>query len=118
MSFASKYSKASPTFNVRLNHPVYTSLADLFSEYGSGHVFAISGVYINTKGKYGPQGMIAINDSLMVNLPSHLTETIEEMRKDEEAVEAINNGQAGFKIYLYQTKNGRTGYSVNWVDLD
>lgn len=117
MSFASKYSKASPVFNIRLNHPVYTSLADLFSEYGSGHVFAISGVYINTKGKYGPQALIAINESTLVNLPSHLLEDCEKMRKDPEAIEAINNGQAGFKVYQYSTKNGNTGFSVDWVDI-
>ena len=117
MAFASKYNKGNPTFKVKLHEPAYTTLADLHNENGSDHVYPIAGLYINTKGKYGPQGMIAINDSLMVNLPSHLTETVEEMRKDAEAVEAINNGQAGFKIYLYQTKNGRTGYSVNWVDL-
>lgn len=117
MSFASKYSKASPVFNVRLNHPVYTSLADLFSEYGSGHVFAIAGVYINTKGKYGPQACLAINENTMVNLPTHLLEDCEDMRKDPEAIEAINNGQAGFKVYQYTSKAGNSGFSVDWVDI-
>lgn len=117
MTFASKYSKSTPVFNIRLNHPTYTNLADLFNEYGSGHVFGIAGIYINTKGKYGAQAIIAINESTLVNLPSHLLEVCEEMRKDPEAVEAINNGQAGFKVYQYTSKSGNSGYSVDWVDL-
>ena len=117
MSFASKYGKASPIFNVKITKPVYTNLADLFSEYGSGQVFAISGVYINTKGKYGPQACIAINESTMVNLPSHLLEVCQEMRQDPDAVEAINNGQAGFRVYQYTSKAGNSGFSVDWVDL-
>ena len=117
MSFASKYSKASPVFNIRLNKPAYTSLPDLFAEYGKEHVFAIAAIYINTKGKYGPQPVVAINESTLVNLPSHLLEACEEMRKDPEAVDAINNGQAGFKVYQYSTKNGNTGFSVDWVDI-
>ena len=117
MSFASKYSKASPVFNIRLNNPAYTSLADLFAEYGKDHVFAIAAIYINTKGKYGPQAVIAINESTLVNLPSHLLEVCEDMRRDPEAVDAINNGKAGFKVYQYSTKNGNTGFSVDWVDI-
>ena len=72
MAFANKYNKGNPTFKVKLHEPAYTTLADLHNENGNDHVYPIAGLYINTKGKYGPQGMIAINDSLMVNLPSHL----------------------------------------------
>ncbi len=117
MSFATKYSKATPTFNVRINKPAYTTLADLYKENGKDEVYPIAGVYINTKGKYGAQGCIAINESLMVNLPAHMLEDCEEMRKDPEAIEAINSGQAGFRIYQYTSKAGNTGYSVDWVDL-
>lgn len=117
MSFASKYSKATPTFNVRLNKPAYTTLADLFKENGKDEVYPIAGVYINTKGKYGPQACIAMNESLMVNLPAHMLEACEEMRKDQEAIDAINNGQAGFKVYQYTSKAGKTGFSVDWVDI-
>jgi hypothetical protein len=46
-----------------------------------------------------------------------LTDVVERMRGDEEDVQAINDGLAGFTIYKYESKNGRTCYSVNWVDL-
>ena len=58
-----------------------------------------------------------MNESLMVNLPAHLLEACEEMRKDQEAIDAINNGQAGFKVYHYTSKAGKTGFSVDWVDI-
>ena len=117
MSFAKKYQKVSPKFNVRIHQPAYTSLADLYSENGKAHVYPIAGIYINTKGRFGPQACIACNDSLMVNLPNHLTEICEQMRADQEAVDAINAGQAGFRIYEYVSKSGVIRYSVEWVDL-
>jgi hypothetical protein len=39
------------------------------------------------------------------------------MQKDDEATDAINNGQAGFKVYQYTSKAGNVGYSVDWVDI-
>ena len=117
MTFAKKYQKVSPKYLIKLNSPAYTSLPDLFKENGKNHVYPICGIYINKKGRYGPQACLALDDSLMVNLPTHLTDVCEEMRQDPEATEAINNGQAGFKIYQYTTKTGRLCYSVEWVDL-
>ena len=117
MSFASKYSHATPLFNVRIKEPAYTSLADLFSEYGNDHVFPIAAIYINTKGMYGPQAVIVMNENTLVNLPSHLLKVCRDMIQDPEAVEAINNGNAGFKIYQYTGKNGNCGFSVDWVDI-
>ena len=117
MSFASKYSHATPLFNVRIKEPAYTSLADLFAEYGKDHVFPIAAIYINTKGMYGPQAVIAINESTLVNLPSHLLKVCKDMIGDPEAVTSINEGHAGFKIYQYTGKNGHCGFSVDWVDI-
>ena len=117
MAFAKKYSKATPRYTVKINHPAYISLADLYKENGSEQVYPICAIFINTKGNYGPQGALAIDESTIVNLPAHLTDVCQEMRQDPEATEAINNGQAGFKIYTYETKKGRLCYSVEWVDL-
>ena len=117
MSFAETYSKAAPLFTVRVSKPTYTNLADLFREYGTDHVFPVAGIYINNKGKYGPQPSAAISESLVVNLPPHLLDICETMRKDPEAVDAINDGKAGFKVYQYTTKSGKLCYSVNWVDI-
>ena len=117
MSFASRHNHVAPRYAVRISNPAYTSLADLYKENGGDFVYPICGIYINTKGRFGPQACIAINESILVNLPQHLTEVCEDMRADPEDTEAINNGQAGFKVYQYQSKGGRLCYSVTWVDL-
>jgi len=118
MSFASKYNHGQgPRWAVKLNHPSYTNLADLLAENGSDYVYPICAIYENDKGKYGPQPCVAISDTVLVNLPQHLLEDCRNMRQDSEAVEAINNGQAGFRIYTYNSKSGRACYSVSWVDL-
>jgi hypothetical protein len=117
MTFAKKFNRSTPRYKVRINHPAYTSLADLYRENGQDHVYCICAVFINEKGRFGPQGAVAIDENTIVNLPPHLLEACQEMRADNEATEAINNGQAGFSIYTYESKSGRLCYSVNWVDL-
>ena len=118
MSFASKYNRGSnPHYNIRISSPSYTSLADLFAEYGGDYVHPVCGIYINTKGKYGPQAVIAISESVLVNLPAHLLKEAEAMRDDPEATEAINAGAAGFRVYTYTSHGGRQCYSVSWVDI-
>lgn len=79
-------------------------------------VYPVDALYINTKGRYGDEGVI-LSMGVLVNLPQHLTETIKEMRSDNELTDAINKGSFGFKVYQYDANNG-SGYSVNWVDID
>ena len=118
MSFASKYNKTAPRWAVKLVQPAYTTLADLYAENGAGYVYPICAVYINTKGHYGPQPCVAISESMLVNLPPHLLEVCTDMRSDPEAVEQINAGLVGFKIYTYDSKARKGCYSVEWVDIN
>lgn len=117
MTFASKYSKSTPRFMIKVTNPEYTTLPDLFNANGSSHVYPFYAVYINRNGKYGPQAVLALSETLLVNLPAHKLEDCEKMLTDEEAVMSINAGLAGFRIYQYNTKSGRTGFSVDWVDI-
>lgn len=75
--------------------------------------YTILAIFINTKGKFGDQGVFITND-YQVNLPPHLLTLSQELRQDEEVIEAINNRQLAFEIYQYNGKNG-TGYSINLV---
>ena len=79
-------------------------------------VYPVDALYINTKGRYGDEGVV-LTMGVLVNLPQHLTETVKEMRSDNELTDAINKGEFGFKVYQYDGTNG-SGYSVNWVDID
>ena len=95
----------------------YKSLKTLYSEYGKGVIYKVNALYINTSGMYGEQPLI-VTDKEYVNLPTHLLETVKEIRDDEDMVNDINNGKVGFEIYEYDSnKNNRKGYSINWVEL-
>lgn len=77
--------------------------------------YTIEALFINTKGKFGNQGVIVI-ENYFVNLPNHLTEMIEEMRSDSEVTEAINNRELAFEIYEFTSKKyNRTSVSINIV---
>ena len=75
----------------------------------------IEALFINTKGKYGNQGVI-YTDGSIVNLPNHLTSLIEDMRNDSEVTEAINARKLAFEVYEYESEKGRKGYSINIVE--
>ena len=75
--------------------------------------YTILAIFINTKGKFGDQGVFITND-FQVNLPPHLLDLSQELRQDEEVIEAINNRELAFEIYQYNGKNGK-GYSINLV---
>lgn len=75
--------------------------------------YTILAVFINKKGKFGDQGIFVTND-FQVNLPPHLLELSQELRQDDEIIEAINKRELAFEIYEYNGKNGK-GYSINLV---
>lgn len=84
-------------------------------ELDSSKTYPIEALFINTKGKYGNQGVI-ISGDYIVNCPQHLTDMIEEMRQDSEMVEAINQRLFDFEIYEFESKKyNRKSYSINLV---
>lgn len=77
--------------------------------------YPIEALFINTKGKFGDQGVI-ISGDYIVNLPNHLTEMIEDMRQDAEMVDAINQRLFDFEIYEFESqKYNRKSHSINLV---
>lgn len=113
--FTNKYNKGSKFTAKATKGATYVSLKEL--EAGK-QVYIVRNLYINTKSKYGDAPVALINDcNLLVNLPEHLTETVREMRNDDELVSAVNNGLFGFSVYEYDGKNGH-GFSVNWEDVE
>lgn len=118
MTFAKRYSHSTPRFTIKVSNPDYTTLPDLFNANGAKKVYAFYAIYINRNGKYGPQAVLALSETLLVNLPQHKLEECEKILQDAQAVDEINAGLAGFQIYQYITKAGRAGFSVNWVDID
>lgn len=78
-----------------------------------GVKYTILAVFINTKGKFGDQGLFVTHD-YQVNLPPHLLDLAHDLRQDQEIIDAINNRELAFEVYQYNGKNG-VGYSLNLV---
>lgn len=84
-------------------------------ELDMSKTYPIEALFINTKGKFGDQGVI-ISGDYIVNLPNHLTEMIEDMRQDSEMVDAINQRLFDFEIYEFESKiYNRVSHSINLV---
>ena len=106
-------------FNIETENFDYIDLEGLYTitKEPETHVFVVKGIYINTKGMYDPQPVLALDDTY-VNLPAHLTDVCRQMIDDRQAVAEINAGHLGFSITkYYKAKYQRDCYSVEWVDL-
>lgn len=107
-----KYSNGgTPQYDFNKEDREFEKLQDL----KTGVKYPIEALFINTKGKYGNQGVI-YTDGSIVNLPNHLTSLIEEMRSDSEVTDAINTRKLAFEVYQYESEQGRKGYSINIVE--
>lgn len=117
MSIANKYNKTKVfTFTIPSEYQ-YRTLSELFEKNGKNKVYPVKALYINKKSKFGDAPIVA-TDECLVNLPSHLLDTVKEMMNDEELVDAVNENKFGFTIYTYENKNTKEiCCSVNWVDM-
>lgn len=122
MTFGNKYGRKSVTWKVNTAGRKYFKLPELAEQYEAGHTFILDCLYINDKSIYGDApvcGVADVKGSFMVNLPKHLLAQLSDMLKDEEAVQAIQLGRAGFRIRQYQPKGStRICYTVDWCDVD
>lgn len=117
MSFANKHNQAVRLFAFEIPESFeFRTLKELYESSGKDAVHKVNMIYINKKGKYGHQPVIA-TDSELVNFPKHTMENILEVLEDAESVNLINNGHVGFKIYTYQNDDGEF-HAPEWVDID
>lgn len=119
MSFADKYNHSSPKFNHELPEDApFKSLKELYNGEKGENKYTVYGLYINKKGKYG-DAPVAISEDFLINLPSHLCDTVTEMLQDKELIDAINGGKFGLEVYEYTPKEikNKTCYSVRWFDM-
>lgn len=124
----SKHNKSASvfTFDGDTRDWPYRSLADLAEWENAGgenpgsHVYVIRKFFLS-KGKYGEQyvGVVPAPEGggALVNFPAHLTDYVEEIIEDQETVDQINAGKAGFRLRSYEDRNGDTRWSVLFVDL-
>ena len=115
-SFANSFNKTS--FGIDTADFNYIKLSDIFNDPKNGGedvVHPINGLYVH-KSPLGDSAVIIDAESkTLVNLPSHMGETVREILQDREAIEAIKQGKVGYSIYKYDS-HGKTCYSIMFVD--
>lgn len=120
MGIANKYNHGAKFNFVIPENADFISLAELHSQHGNSAPYLVKVLYINNKSRYGASPVaVIITDGkcYRVNLPKHLTNTVEMMRVDPDVIEAVNNDTLGFSIYPYD-KDGKEYYSITWLDVE
>jgi hypothetical protein len=118
MSFAQKYNKGNVIFDIDITNFHFFKLEDIYASYGKGEV-KVDGLYINKKSKFDPHPVaINVEEKMLIDLPEHMTETVEEILKDGESISLIKRGCVGLRATKYiDKKYKKTCYSAEWVDL-
>lgn len=118
MKFSEKYNKGNRIFDVDTKDFIFVKLEDLFA-IDKDKTYKVDGLYINDGGLFKPHPVVVVSESgLLVDLPSHMTDTVKEVLNDSESINLIKKGCVGFTVRQYTDKTyGKTCYSVEWVDL-
>lgn len=113
----SKFNKGELLFKDNERFDVFKTLEELFTEYGKEKEYIVKGVY-SYKSTYG-DGCFIKSDGFNITLPTHLLDTINNIRADAESVDSINAGKVFINIYSYTLPDkypGKLFYSVNFKE--
>ena len=118
MGFAEKYNKFNTIFDIDIKDFEFMDGYDFIAKFGD-NVVKIDGLYINKKGNYNdhPVAIIA-SEKILLDLPSHMTDTVNEVLQDSESIDLIKKGLVGLKAHEYIDKTYHkrcVGYE--WCDL-
>ena len=118
MSFADKYNKVTTTFDVDTKSFEFMNGYEFMETYGT-RTMRIDGLYINTNGRFGDHPVaILVDEQILLDLPSHMTETVKEILSDSESINLIKKGMVGVKAHKYtDTKYHKDCVGFDWCDL-
>lgn len=118
MSFASKYNKGNIIFDIDIKDYEFMDGYNFVEKYGSD-VVKIDGLYINKKGLYNDHPVAIIkSENILLDLPSHMTDTVKDILKDSESIDLIKKGLVGVKAHEYvDMKYHKNCVGFEWVDL-
>lgn len=106
MSFANKHNaKANPFTFVTPESHEYMKPVDLVAQNGIDAIYKLNAIYVNKKGQFGDEPVF-ITDNEIVNAPSHMMDTVNNILNDDESVKMIVDGKVTFKFYEYKNKKG------------
>lgn len=104
-------------FGIDTSNYKYVGLKELFDTDPDAH-HKVLGFFVNTKGKFGAEPNAITDNKLIVNLPRHLLETVNELLDDDKYIEYIKQGHVAFTVYQYHSsKYNKDAYSVTWLDI-
>ena len=118
MSFAEKYNKVNTIFDIDIKDFEFIDGYDFIATYGA-RIMPIDGLYINKKGIYNDHPVaILVDEKKLLDLPSHMTETVKEILSDEESINLIKKCMVGVKAHKYiDTKYHKDCVGFDWCDL-
>ena len=117
MSFANKHNaRRNPFTFVTPEHFTYTKPATLAATNGLDTVYKLNAIYVNKKGQYGDEPVF-VTDNELVNAPSHMIDTVNDILTDSESINLILDGQVYFKIYEYKNSKGNQ-HGITFVDAE
>lgn len=118
MSFASKFNKGNK-FSIDTTGYSYKKISDVVQDNGLEHTYTVAALYINTKGKFDDHPVAVLPEiESLVDLPSHMTATVQEILSDPDSIADIEGGKVGIKFESYVSKTyNRECLGCRWVDM-
>lgn len=113
----SKFNKGELLFKDTERFNEFKTLEDLINENGIDKYYLVKGVY-TFKSSYG-EGCFIKSEGFNISLPTHLIDTIKEIREDKESVDSINDGKVYIFIYSYTLPEkypNKVFYSINFIE--
>ena len=118
MGFAEKYNKFNTIFDIDIKDFEFMDGYAFIEKYGDD-VVKIDGLYINKKGLYKDHPVaISESEKILLDLPSHMTDTVNEVLRDAESINLIKKGLVGIKAHEYiDSKYHKRCIGFDWCDL-
>ena len=113
----SKFNKSELLFKDTERFNDFKTLEELFNEDVKDAKYLVKGVY-SYDSSYG-KGCFIKSDGFNISLPSHLLETINNIRADKESIDEINAGKVFITIYSYTLPDKypyKAFYSINFIE--
>ena len=100
-------------WNVDTNGFTFKKLSDF---YNMGvKTVRVFGFFFTKSEEYGLQP-VAIARNCLINLPKHKKDTISDMLKNADCINAIKNGECSLKLREYKSKYGKTCYDFDFIN--
>lgn len=113
-SFAQTFNGS--TFDVDITDFEYCKLAALYNADAPNTVYKLDGAWVSKSPLGESPVFICAEIGKLVNMPMFMADSVKNILKNADAVDAIKGGKVGFKLYTYES-HGKTCYGVKYVDL-